>query len=65
MILSDDLKQNIINDYSSDIQTITNLSKKYHVSKPTISKILKENNIPIYSNLQIISKGLNEDVLII
>lgn len=62
MILSDDLKQNIINDYSSDIQTITNLSKKYHVSKPTISKILKENNIPIYSNLQIISKGLNEDV---
>lgn len=61
IIISNEFKQNIVNDYTSNVQTIKNLSLKYKLSCPTILKILKEYNIPTYSKQQLYSNGMNED----
>jgi len=62
IIISNDYKQMIVNDYSSHVQTIESLSHKYNLSRPTIIKILKEYNIPTYTKQQLYSIGLKEDI---
>ena len=62
IIISDETKRNIIDDYTSNVQTIKSLCNKYNLSYPTISKILKEKDIPIYSKQQLCSIGLNENI---
>ena len=47
IIISDETKRNIIDDYTSNVQTIKSLCNKYNLSYPTISKILKEKNISL------------------
>lgn len=56
IIISNEFKQNIVNDYTSNVQTIKNLSLKYKLSCPTILKILKEYNIPYLFKTTIIFK---------
>lgn len=65
IIISNEFKQNIVNDYTSNIQSIKDLSLKYELSYPTILKILKEYNIPTYTKQQLYSNGMNEDFLVI
>ena len=62
IIISNDYKQMIVNDYSSHVQTIESLCHKYNLSCPTIIKILKEYNIPTYTKQQLYSIGLKEDI---
>ena len=62
IIISNDYKQKIVNDYCSQVQTINSLCYKYNLSPPTIYKILKEYNIPTYSKQQLYSIGLKEDI---
>lgn len=61
IIISNEFKQNIVNDYTSNVQSIKDLSLKYKLSYPTILKILKEYNIPTYTKQQLYSNGMNED----
>ena len=42
IIISNEIKRDIIDDYTSNVQTIKSLSDKYNLSQPTISKILKK-----------------------
>jgi intein/homing endonuclease len=62
IIISDEIKINIVNDYISNVQPLSCLCSKYNLSQPTISKILKEYNVPIYTKQQLYSIGLNEDI---
>ena len=62
IIISNDYKQCIVNDYISQVQTIDSLCYKYNLSRPTILKILKEFGIPTYSKQQLYSIGLKEDI---
>lgn len=55
------LKEDIINYYLTKPMTLENVAKKFNLCKPTISKILKENNINIYPKNKIYSPQLIED----
>lgn len=62
IIISEDYKRLIINDYCSKVQTIKDLCNKYNLSAPTVTKILDEYNVKRYTKQQICSIGLYEDV---
>lgn len=43
-------KENIINAYTKDNKTITDIAKEFHLGTKTIRKILKDNNVQIKRN---------------
>ena len=57
-IITEDLKQNIINYYLSYPMTLSQVEKQFNLSHPTISKILKD--IPKYSKAKINNPELKE-----
>ena len=58
-IISEDLKNQIINFYLSEPMTLKNVADKFNLSNPTISKILK--NIPKYPKAKLNNPNLRED----
>lgn len=58
-IISEKLKNEIIDFYKSKPMSISNVAKKYNFCNITIRRILK--NIPLYSKTQINNPNINED----
>lgn len=58
-VITDELKQEIINYYLSYPMTLKQVEDKFNLSHPTISKILKD--IPKYTKAKINSPNLKED----
>lgn len=58
-IITEDLKNKIIEDYINYPTTITQMSEKYNLCRPTIAKILKD--IPKYNKALIFSPELDEN----
>ena len=54
-------KEDIINYYLSKPITIENVAKKFNLCKPTISKVLKENNINTYTKTKLFSPQFIEN----
>lgn len=57
-LLTESLKEEIIEDYRTNKQTLGSLADKYSVSKSSISRLLK--GIPKWTKVQINSPNLNE-----
>ena len=58
-IISDELKEEIINYYLSKPMTYKEIAIKYNLSNPTIGKILKD--IPKYPKAKLFNPDLNEN----
>ena len=54
-------KEDIINYYLTKPMTLKDVAKKFNLCVPTISKVLKENNINIYTKTKLFSPQLDED----
>ena len=61
-IISEEIKRSIVNDYCSHPQSISAIADKYGYCKPTISKILSQYGVKVYTQQQIYSYGTNEDI---
>lgn len=60
-IIDKSLKESIINEYIKKPITLNTIGNMFGLHGVTISKILKEYNIPIYTKQQLFSFGLNEN----
>lgn len=58
-VISDELKNEIINYYSSNIVSLSRIEEKYDLSHPTISKILKD--VPKHKKALVLNPNLKED----
>ena len=59
--ISDEVKQKLISEYIKQPITLASICKQFNVCSPTASKILKENNIPIYTKQQLCDPNLKID----
>lgn len=57
-IISEQLKQEIINYYKSKPMTLSDVGAKFNLSNPTVGKILKD--VPKYSKAKIFNPEMNE-----
>lgn len=60
-IIKEDLKLEILNTYKKSPISLNSLSKKYNISRSTISKILKQYGCNLYTKQELYNKGMQED----
>lgn len=60
-IISQELKQEIVNEYLKQPVSLQNMTKRFNLCSPTISKILHEANIEIYSKSRVLNPNMNEN----
>lgn len=60
IIIPDYLKNELVKTYTEKPISLNEISVKFGLSLPTVSKILKQYNIPIYSKNQLYDQSLNE-----
>ena len=59
--ISDETKQQFISQYKKQPVALGDICKKFNMCSPTASKILKANNIPIYTKQQLCDPNLKVD----
>lgn len=60
-VISEEIKNNVVRFYKTKPMTIQSVADKFELSKPTVSKILKEKNCEIYKKAQVYNPEMKED----